>query len=137
MKAMPTEDPIFGKGRVRPDGRVIHDMHLFEVKSPEQSKEPWDYYTHKRTIPADQAFRPLDQGGLHFGAQLRNQAGISESYARTVIHCRHPRELPAPRKRGRGPRLTSGPAFAGMTTVGEMVNLRTFPAQAPKKLNSL
>jgi branched-chain amino acid transport system substrate-binding protein len=63
MKAMPTDDPIFGKGRVRQDGRVIHDMHLFEVKSPAQSKEPWDYYTHKRTIPADQAFRPLDQGG--------------------------------------------------------------------------
>jgi branched-chain amino acid transport system substrate-binding protein len=63
MKAMPTDDPIFGKGSVRQDGRVIHDMHLFEVKSPEQSKEPWDYYTHKRTIPADQAFRPLDQGG--------------------------------------------------------------------------
>ena len=63
MKAMPTDDPIFGKGQVRRDGRVIHDMHLFEVKSPEQSKEPWDYYIHKRTIPADQAFRPLDQGG--------------------------------------------------------------------------
>jgi ABC-type branched-subunit amino acid transport system substrate-binding protein len=63
MKAMPTDDPIFGKGQVRTDGRVIHDMHLFEVKSPEQSKEPWDYYTHRRTIPADQAFRPLNQGG--------------------------------------------------------------------------
>ena len=45
-------------------------MHLFEVKSPEQSKEPWDYYTHKRTIPADQAFRPLNQGGCTIGAQL-------------------------------------------------------------------
>ncbi len=63
MKAMPTDDPLFGKGRVREDGRVIHDMHLFEVKSPAQSKEPWDYYTHRRTIPADQAFRPMDQGG--------------------------------------------------------------------------
>ena len=63
MKAMPTEDPLFGKGKVRKDGRVIHDMHLFEVKSPAQSKEPWDYYTHRRTIPADQAFRPIDQGG--------------------------------------------------------------------------
>jgi branched-chain amino acid transport system substrate-binding protein len=62
MKAMPTDDPIFGQGRVRADGRVIHDMHLFEVKTPEQSKEPWDYYTHKRTILADQAFRPLNQG---------------------------------------------------------------------------
>ena len=63
MKAMPTDDPIFGKGKVRVDGRVIHDMYLFEVKSPGQSKEPWDYYTLRSTIPADRAFRPLDQGG--------------------------------------------------------------------------
>src|ERR1700722_5873075 len=63
MKAMPTDDALFGKGRVRQDGRVIHDMHLFEVKSAAESKEPWDYYTLKRTIPAEQAFRPMDQGG--------------------------------------------------------------------------
>jgi branched-chain amino acid transport system substrate-binding protein len=63
MKATPTDDPLFGKGRVRKDGRVIHDMHLFEVKAPEQSKEPWDYYVHKRTVPADQAFRPVGKGG--------------------------------------------------------------------------
>jgi branched-chain amino acid transport system substrate-binding protein len=63
MKETPTEDPLFGRGKVRIDGRVIHDMHLFEVKSPEESKAPWDYYTLRRTIPADQAFRPLDQGG--------------------------------------------------------------------------
>ena len=63
MKAMPTNDPLFDKGRVRQDGRVIHDMYLFEVKSPAESKEPWDYYTLKRTIPAEQAFRPMDQGG--------------------------------------------------------------------------
>jgi branched-chain amino acid transport system substrate-binding protein len=62
MKATPTDDPLFGKGKVRLDGRVIHDMYLFEVKSPAQSKEAWDYYTLRRTIPADQAFRPLDQG---------------------------------------------------------------------------
>jgi branched-chain amino acid transport system substrate-binding protein len=63
MKATPTDDPLFGKGKVGLDGRVIHDMYLFEVKSPAQSKEAWDYYTLRRTIPADQAFRPLDQGG--------------------------------------------------------------------------
>jgi branched-chain amino acid transport system substrate-binding protein len=63
MKAAPTDDALFGKGRVRQDGRVIHDMYLFEVKSPAESKEPWDYYTLKRTIPAEQAFRPMDQGG--------------------------------------------------------------------------
>ncbi|MFO1027608.1 MAG: ABC transporter substrate-binding protein [Acetobacteraceae bacterium] len=63
MKAMPTDDPLFGKGAVRPDGRVIHDMYLFEVKSPAQSKEPWDYYNLKRTVPAAEAFRPMDKGG--------------------------------------------------------------------------
>jgi branched-chain amino acid transport system substrate-binding protein len=66
MKAMPTDDPLFGKGAVRKDGRVIHDMHLFEVKSPEQSKEAWDYYIHRRTVPAADAFRPLDKGGCAF-----------------------------------------------------------------------
>ena len=63
MKATPTDDPLFGKGQVRQDGRVIHAMYLFEVKSPAESKEPWDYYTLRRTIPADQAFRPMNQGG--------------------------------------------------------------------------
>ena len=63
MKATPTDDKLFGKGEVRKDGRAIHDMHLFEVKSPAQSKEPWDYYIHRRTVPADQAFRPIDKGG--------------------------------------------------------------------------
>lgn len=62
MKATPTDDPLFGQGKVRADGRVIHNMYLFEVKSPGQSKEPWDYYTLRRTIPADEAFRPIDQG---------------------------------------------------------------------------
>jgi branched-chain amino acid transport system substrate-binding protein len=63
MQATPTDDALFGRGKVRTDGRVIHAMHLFEVKSPADSKEPWDYYTLRRTIPAEDAFRPLDQGG--------------------------------------------------------------------------
>jgi branched-chain amino acid transport system substrate-binding protein len=62
MKAAPTKDAVFGDGLVRKDGRVIHNMYLFEVKSPEQSKEPWDYYNLKRTVPAAEAFRPIDQG---------------------------------------------------------------------------
>ncbi len=61
MKEMPTDDKLFGKGTVRVDGRKIHDMYLFEVKKPEESKYPWDYYKLRATIPADKAFRPLEQ----------------------------------------------------------------------------
>ncbi len=62
MKAMPTDDPLFGKGTVRKDGRKIHDMYLFEVKKPSESKAPWDYYKLRATIPAAEAFRPLADG---------------------------------------------------------------------------
>ena len=63
MKDLPTEDPVFGKGRVRVDGRKIHDMYLFEVKKPAESKGAWDYYKLRSTIPAEQAFRPEKDGG--------------------------------------------------------------------------
>ncbi|WDR06311.1 ABC transporter substrate-binding protein [Devosia rhodophyticola] len=63
MKEMPTDDPLFGKGEIRADGRHIHDMYLFQVKSPEESKGPWDYYKLLATIPAKDAFRPLADGG--------------------------------------------------------------------------
>ncbi|MBI3436926.1 MAG: ABC transporter substrate-binding protein [Proteobacteria bacterium] len=63
MKEMRTDDPLFGKGEIRVDGRKIHPMYLFEVKAPAQSKEPWDYYKLVQTIPGEQAFRPLDKGG--------------------------------------------------------------------------
>jgi len=62
MKEMPTDDPLFGKGTIRVDGRKIHPMYLFEVKKPSESKGPWDYYKVRATIPAEQAFRPMDQG---------------------------------------------------------------------------
>ena len=63
MKAMPTDDPLFGKGQIRVDGRKIHPVYLFEVKSPGESKGPYDYYKLLQTVPADQAFRPLNEGG--------------------------------------------------------------------------
>ena len=63
MKEMPTDDPLFGKGMIRPDGRKIHDMYLFEVKKPSESKGEWDLYKLLATIPADQAFRPMSEGG--------------------------------------------------------------------------
>ncbi|HVO16963.1 MAG TPA: ABC transporter substrate-binding protein [Alphaproteobacteria bacterium] len=63
MKEMPTEDSLFGKGMVRADGRHIHPMYLFQVKTPAESKGPWDYYKLRATIPANEAFRPIDEGG--------------------------------------------------------------------------
>jgi branched-chain amino acid transport system substrate-binding protein len=59
MKDMPTDDPLFGKGYIRADGRKIHPAYLFEVKSPEESKYPGDDYKLRATIPADEAFRPM------------------------------------------------------------------------------
>jgi branched-chain amino acid transport system substrate-binding protein len=63
MKELPTEDPLFGKGRVRQDGRKVHQAYLVEVKKPAESKAPYDYYKIRATIPADQAFRPEKDGG--------------------------------------------------------------------------
>jgi branched-chain amino acid transport system substrate-binding protein len=61
MKELPTDDPLFGKGSIRADGRKIHPAYLFEVKQPSESKYPWDYYKLVATIPADEAFLPLEK----------------------------------------------------------------------------
>jgi branched-chain amino acid transport system substrate-binding protein len=63
MKQTPTDDKLFGKGTVRADGRKVHPMYLFEVKKPAESKAPWDYYKLRATIPVEEAFRPLKDGG--------------------------------------------------------------------------
>ena len=62
MKEVPTDDPLFGKGTIRADGRKIHPAYLFEVKKPAESKGPYDYYKLRTTIPADKAFRPIAEG---------------------------------------------------------------------------
>ncbi|MGH1572793.1 ABC transporter substrate-binding protein [Methylobacterium sp. P31] len=62
MKAMPTSDPVFGQGSVRKDGRAIHDMYLFEVKAPGESKGPYDLYKTVATVGAEKAFRPMSAG---------------------------------------------------------------------------
>jgi branched-chain amino acid transport system substrate-binding protein len=59
MKKMPSDDPLFGKGEVRADGRTIHPAYLFQVKTPAESKYPGDDYILKATIPANEAFRPM------------------------------------------------------------------------------
>jgi len=63
MKAMPTDDDCFGAGSIRSDGRKLHPCYLFEVKAPSESKYAWDYYKLLGTTPADEAFRPLADGG--------------------------------------------------------------------------
>jgi branched-chain amino acid transport system substrate-binding protein len=63
MKAMPTDDPLFGPGLIRADGRKLCPMYLFQVKTPAESRYAWDYYKLVATIPMDQAFRPISQGG--------------------------------------------------------------------------
>jgi branched-chain amino acid transport system substrate-binding protein len=61
MKATPINDFFAKNGRIREDGRMVHDMYLFQVKKPSESKGPWDYYTLKATVSADQAFQPLSK----------------------------------------------------------------------------
>ncbi|MFZ1044750.1 MAG: ABC transporter substrate-binding protein [Pseudolabrys sp.] len=63
MKAMPTDDPLFGQGTIRADGRKVHPMYLLEVKTPAESKGEWDAFKIVQTIPVDKAFRPLNEGG--------------------------------------------------------------------------
>jgi branched-chain amino acid transport system substrate-binding protein len=59
MRATPINDPFTKGGKIREDGRMVHDMYLVEVKKPAESKEPWDYYHVKQVIPGDQAFQPM------------------------------------------------------------------------------
>jgi branched-chain amino acid transport system substrate-binding protein len=61
MKSIPTDDPLFGKGKIEPNGRKIHPAYLFEVKKPSESKGPWDFYKLVAEVPADQAFTPLSE----------------------------------------------------------------------------
>jgi branched-chain amino acid transport system substrate-binding protein len=62
MSSMPMDDDAFGRGRIRQDGRVMHPVHLFQVKSPSESAGPWDYYRLLETVPSDKAARPLAAG---------------------------------------------------------------------------
>jgi branched-chain amino acid transport system substrate-binding protein len=66
MKELKVEDPTGASGYIREDGRVIRDMHLFEVKSPEESKYPWDYFKKIGTLPGDQAYRSIAEGKCSF-----------------------------------------------------------------------
>jgi branched-chain amino acid transport system substrate-binding protein len=66
MKEMPVNDFFAKNGRIREDGRMVHDMYVYEVKKPGESKYPWDYYKLRAVIPASEAFRPLSQSACPY-----------------------------------------------------------------------
>lgn len=66
MRETPVRDAFTDNGVLREDGRMVHSMYLFEVKKPEESKAPWDYYKVLAEVPGDQAFRPLKEGGCPY-----------------------------------------------------------------------
>jgi branched-chain amino acid transport system substrate-binding protein len=66
MKELPTNDPLFGEGKIRADGRKIHPMYIYQVKTPEESKYPYDFYKPVATIPEEEAFRPMSEGNCPF-----------------------------------------------------------------------
>ena len=70
MKEMPVNDFFAKNGKIREDGRMVHNMYLVQVKKPEESKGPWDYYKVMQQIPGDQAFRPME---AEFGCPLREE----------------------------------------------------------------
>jgi branched-chain amino acid transport system substrate-binding protein len=63
MKAQPSDDDLFGKATIRADGRRLIPSYLFEVKTPAESTKPWDYYKLLQTTAAEEAFRPINEGG--------------------------------------------------------------------------
>jgi branched-chain amino acid transport system substrate-binding protein len=63
MKAIPTDDDCFGAGSIRADGRTIHPCYLFKVKTPAASRYPGDFFVTLATVPAQDAFRPMGEGG--------------------------------------------------------------------------
>jgi branched-chain amino acid transport system substrate-binding protein len=67
MKEMPTDDPLFGHGEIRVDGRHLHPMYVVQVKRPEESHGPWDYLKVLSVIPAAEAVRPLEPGDCALG----------------------------------------------------------------------
>src|SRR5205085_2813662 len=82
MRATPVNDFFAKNGKIRIDGRMVHDMYLFEVKKPEESKGEWDLYKLLATVPGDEAFRPLDKGGCQLQIELRDcgEAEMAERF---------------------------------------------------------
>lgn len=63
MKAIPADDQLFGPGKVREDGKYVHTEYVWQSKSAAESNGPWDFFKKAATIPADEAFKPMSEGG--------------------------------------------------------------------------
>ena len=96
MKAMATDDPLFGQGSIREDGRKIHPMYLLQVKAPAELKGEWDVFKITSTIPADKAFRPLNEGGCPWSSERSNHHGAARS--RGTDHAFIDFDQPTPRR---------------------------------------
>ena len=69
LKSMPINDMFARNGKIRPDGRMVHDMYLVQVKAPSEVRDQWDYYDVKEIIPGDEAFQPLSTARCRLAAQ--------------------------------------------------------------------
>ena len=92
MKKMPTDDPLFGKGTIREDGRKIHPMYLYEVKKPSESKGPWDYYKLVAEVPGRRGVPPAGRGRLPAGQEALTARPTAQAHVDAI--CRHSRPGP-------------------------------------------
>ena len=97
MKTVPIEDFYTKKATLREDGRVVRDMYLLQVKTPAESKAPWDFYKVVATVPGDQAFRPLAEGGCPLVAKYAHPVGLTDAAAALAGASSPPARLPHPR----------------------------------------
>jgi len=91
MKKLPTDDPLFGKGTVRADGRKLHNMYLFEVKKPDESKYPWDYYKLIQTIPPSEpcdTFNHAADACHHRDTRGRERTTSQITHHKSQMDCR-------------------------------------------------
>ena len=110
MKAMPTDDPLFGKGIIRADGRKIHPLYLLEVKKPDESTSKWDLLKVVATIPGDQAFRPESEGNCPLSRSERERSQRLSADADGCSRTRHLKESPFRRSGSRSASLTKLPS---------------------------
>src|SRR5579885_2385733 len=113
MKELPTDDPLFGKGPLRADGRRLIPAYLFEVKKPEEAKYPWDYYKLVATIPAEDAARPLDASECPL-AKMRPAAQVAVQRPPVV---QPPPVQPPPMQPSAQPQLSPSPAAPSVATL--------------------